>query len=64
MGTMMRDGRESEAQSATNQARLQKIVLSWDYYRLLSLAKVSKQAFDQQFSPNPLSSIPVWIELW
>ncbi|CAM6125409.1 unnamed protein product [Calypogeia fissa] len=41
MGT--KEGIEGEAQAASNQARLQKIVLSWDYYRLLSLAKVKRK---------------------
>ncbi|KAL2629456.1 hypothetical protein R1flu_014142 [Riccia fluitans] len=46
MGTITAAERESEARearSASNQARLQKIVLSWDFYRLLSLAKIKKK---------------------
>ncbi|KAL3678344.1 hypothetical protein R1sor_021300 [Riccia sorocarpa] len=38
-----RDAEAREARAASNQARLQKIVLSWDFYRLLSLAKIKQK---------------------
>lgn len=44
MGALTAAEKESEARearAASNQARLQKIVLSWDFYRLLALAKVA-----------------------
>ncbi|OAE31740.1 hypothetical protein AXG93_4874s1030 [Marchantia polymorpha subsp. ruderalis] len=46
MGALTAAEKESEARearAASNQARLQKIVLSWDFYRLLALAKIKNK---------------------